>query len=139
MRHVWIVLGGCGVVVLLCAVALLGGLIGEGRTLVPPDATDVRIDPLSLSRLHITFHIPPHQTPIDLHRYLADQGWRRDTSAERTLRLDGTEPDRAVFIRRSWLGLVPEVVTVGVVWEDGWMAQAHFYRCFSIAPWTRCL
>jgi hypothetical protein len=125
---------------LFCGAALLGLLIGEGHTIVPPDATDVRIDPLSPARLQITYHLPANQTQSDLQRYLADHGWMRDTSAERSLRRDATEsPDRMVFTGQIWFGLVPQVATVEVSPEDRRIVQVRVFRCFTIAPWTECL
>jgi hypothetical protein len=135
------------VIFALCSGLPLIGLLGlaimwfgEVQALVLPGATDVRIDRSSLTHQHITYQLPPNRTLNDLSVQLVQDGWTHDVPGERALRRDQMDNHALMlFWRHSWLGLVPEVVTVRPGAQDQRMADIQLIRCFTIRGWTRCL
>jgi len=124
----------------LCLVGLAIVWLGEAHALVLPDATNVWIDRPNLTRQHITYQLPPNRTLDDLSAQLVQEGWTHDVPGERALRRDQIGNDALmVFWRHSWLGLVPEVVTVRRGAHDPRLADIQLIRCFSIPAWTQCL
>ena len=125
---------------LLCLVGLVIMWFGEVQALVLPDATDVRIDRPRLVHQHITYQLPPNRTLDDLSAQLVQDGWTHDVPGERALRRDQMDNNALMlFWRHSWLGLVPEVVTVRPGAQDQRMVDIQLTRCFTIGVWTRCL
>jgi hypothetical protein len=130
----------CSGLSLLCLVGLVIMWSGEVQSLILPDATDLRIDRASLVHQHITYQLPPNRTLDDLSAQLVQDGWTHDVPGERALRRDQMDNNAlALFWRHSWLGLVPEVVTVRPGAHDQRLADIQLIRCFTLRPWTRCL
>ncbi|HEY3231435.1 MAG TPA: hypothetical protein VGJ87_19560, partial [Roseiflexaceae bacterium] len=88
---------------------------------------------------HITYRLPPNQTPDDLSGQLVQDGWARDIRGQlaRFRNQSGAE-GFMVFTRRNWLGLVPELVTVGLATRDQHMVDIQLSRCFALGSWMRC-
>lgn len=124
---------------LFCLVGLVIIWFGEAHTLVLPDATDVQIDRASLVRQHITYQLPPNRTLADLSAQLVQDGWTHDVPGQHALTRDQRDNKALMlFWRHSWLGLVPEVVTVRLGVPDTRLADIQLSRCFTIQTWMRC-
>jgi hypothetical protein len=92
---------------------------GEATTLVLPDAIGVHIEQSSLSSQQITYRLPLNQIPDDLAAHLVQDGWARDIRGQLGRFRDPRGAEAfLVFRRQNWLGLVPEVVTVGRATRD---------------------
>ncbi len=130
----------CGGLLLLCLVGLALVWLGEVNTLVLQDATDVHIEQSSLSRQQITYRLPLDQAPDDLAAHLVQDGWARDIRGQlgRFRDPNGAEAFM-VFTRQNWLGLVPELVTVGLATPDQHAVDLQLSRCFRLGSWMRCL
>ena len=140
MRRIRLILAGGCVIGLLWIVRLLFAQIGAGYDLVPPGATDVRLDRQSLVLPRISYHLPPDMTLSGMKGYLVDRGWMHDMREDAMLRQDRTElSDVMAFIRHSWFGMVPEVALVELAPDDRRLVRIRLVRCFHIAPWTDCL
>jgi hypothetical protein len=134
------------VIFVLCSGLPLIGLLGlamvwfgEVHALIPPNATNVRINQPSLTRQHITYQLPPNVTLADLSAQLVQDGWTHDVPGERALKHDQMGNDALMlFWRHSWLGLVPEVVTVRLGVSGRGLADIQLSRCFTIQAWMRC-
>jgi hypothetical protein len=125
---------------LLCLMGLVMMWFGEEQALVLPNAIDVRIDRPNLVYQHITYQLPPNRTLDDVSAQLVQDGWTHDVPGERALKHDQIGNDGPMlFWRHSWLGLVPEVVTVRPGAPDQRMADIQLIRCFTIPAWTSCL
>jgi hypothetical protein len=130
----------CGGLLLLSIVWMELMWLSEVATLVLPDAADVHIEQPSLSRQHITYYLPLNQTPNDLYERLVRTGWARDMRGELGRSHDQSDADAfVVFWRQSWLGLVPEVVTVRRATRDQHMVDIQLSRCIALGSWMRCL
>ena len=125
---------------LLSLVGLALVCCGEVATLVLPEATGVQIEQSSLSRQDITYRLPPNQTPDDLYAHLVQDGWARDVRDELGQFRDRIGADAfTVFWRQDWLGLVPELVTVGRATPDQHAVDIQLSRCFALGSWMGCL
>jgi hypothetical protein len=113
---------------------------GEANTFILPNAADVQIEQPSLSREHITYRLPPNQTPDDLYAQLVQDGWTRDIRGQlgRFRDPNGAEAF-LVFTRQNWLGLMPELVTVRRATPDQQAVDLQLSRCFALGSWMRCL
>lgn len=142
MRRVVLVVTfvSCGGLLLLSLVGLAHVWLGEANTLVLPDATGVHIEQSSLSREQIIYRLPPNQTSDDLAAQLVQDGWARDIHGQLGRFRD---PNGAaafmVFTRQNWLGLVPELVTVGRAMPGQHAVDIQLSRCFRLGSWLRCL
>ena len=141
MRRVLMVtFASSGGLLLLGLVGLVIAWFGEVNALLLPDASDVRIDRPSLVHQQITYRLPSGRTLADLSALLVQAGWTHDVSGERALQRDQRNDEALVLFRRhSWLGLVPEVVTVRPGAHDQRMAEIQLIRCFTIRAWRHCL
>jgi hypothetical protein len=140
-RAVFVVtFASCGALLLLSLVGLAFVWLGETNTLVLPDAADVHIEQSSLSRQQITYRLPLAKTPDDLAAHLVQDGWARDIRGQlgRFRDPNGAEAFM-VFTRKSWLGLVPELVIVGRATPDQHVVDIQLSRCFALGSWMRCL
>ena len=125
---------------LLCLVGFAIIWFGEVHALVLPDATDVRIDRPSLVQQHLTYRLPSNRTLDDLSAQLVQDGWTHDVPGEHALRRDQRDNDALkLFWRHSWLGLVPEVVSVRAGAHNQRLVDIQLIRCFTIGSWMRCL
>jgi hypothetical protein len=130
----------CGGLFLLSLVGLALVWLSEVNTLVLPDADDMHIEQSSLSRQNITYRLPLNQTPDDLYEQLVHAGWARDVRGELGRLRDQRGVDAfVVFWRQSWLGLVPEVVTVRRATRDQHAVDILLSRCLTLGSWMRCL
>jgi len=126
---------------LLCIVGLPIVWLGEANMFILPEAATVQIVRLGLTSQRIVYYLPPNRTASDIFRRLEQEGWARDIPAEQAVRRNKEELSGAfaVFWRRGWFGLASEIVLVSMAQADGQLVEVRLARCFSIAPWTRCL
>jgi len=127
-------------------VVLLVLLCGAGLTLaprddsIPPGAINVRVDHQSMSRTYVNYDLPPGWLLLDLYDYLAERGWERDVTTERSLQRSWTaDVNRifAIFVRQSLFGMVPEVAIVGIA-PDNPQVHVRLWRCFRVDMRIRC-
>ncbi|HWQ12046.1 MAG TPA: hypothetical protein VNL77_04565 [Roseiflexaceae bacterium] len=132
----------------ICLALLLSGwlLLALQRAqddIAPPGATQVRVAYQRLSHVHVSYHIPPEWSLLDLYAYLESQGWTRDSATERGLRQGHgiVLPPRsifAVFVRRGWFGQARELAIVGIDPSGSRLVHVRQVRCLPLPRGTGC-
>jgi hypothetical protein len=139
MRRILLMIGGVGLVLLLCSAGALFARRAQDDAVLP-GATEVRIDRPDLLHTSISYHAPRDWILLDIYTFFGEHGWTRDQVYERSLQRSWT-PDMnttfAIFVRRSLFGLVNEVVIVGFA-PTHTLVQVRLQRCFRVEPWLHC-
>jgi len=117
---------------LLCGAGTAWAWRMQGRALVLPGASDVRIERGGAFRLHVTYQLPRGQTLYDLRRHLMRQGWR-------LIRLSNADRTSASFVRSGWADQAREILVVRLDAPDRRLADLLVSPCFRIQAWVECL
>jgi hypothetical protein len=125
-------LGSLLMLIALCGLGSLRVWAGQGRELVMPGAGEVRIDRSGVSRLQISYHLPPRKTRDNLRLYLLQQGWRRisDSNVDRETVM--------TFVRPGWLRQVREILIITTDPRKPRFVNIRFGRCVRISTWLNC-
>ena len=116
---------------LLCGAGAARVWSAQGRGLVMPGSSDVRIDREGTLGLHVTYHLPRGQTLPDLTKYLAGQGWRR-------IKFPNFDRTTLSFVRQGWAAQTREILVVALDDSDRRLADMRFGRCVKFGSWLRC-
>jgi hypothetical protein len=133
MRRVTLLLTltGLCLITTLCGAGLLVAWTNEGRDLIVPGATNIRISGRGTARLHVTYELPPHIRLQGLRQHFIQQGWRR-------IRLQNYDRPGPAFTRLLWYGVVREIVLINPQTTAHQTADISLGRCFRLAGWMTC-
>jgi hypothetical protein len=126
--------GLCGLL-LVCAAALLGGWLDEGRDLVLPGAMHVQISGRGTAHLYVTYDLPAHVRLNSVSKHLEQHGWRRITIQN----YDRAGPAFARTLPIGGFGMVREVVVIKARPARRQTAEISLARCVQIVRWVTCL
>lgn len=142
MRHVYLALASC-MVVLLFGAGLLVMYGRAGYDLALPDATNIQLEgpALSVRQQQITYHLPSSRSLNDVYKHLESSDWLRDERAEAMMRQDSVDRDntRRAFMRQRLFGALSEIASVKASAADPRQVEILIFRCLRVIPWLACL
>lgn len=141
VRALLILGGGCVAVLLLGAVLLILPT-AKRHEAVPNGATDVRVEGWrqfkSVACQRVSYHMQPDWLLVDQYAFLQAYGLRRDAAIDQAL--GRSQPawqssTFAIFVRRSWHGLVSERATVALAPTGHLRLRVYVERCVKTTLW----